>query len=121
MRLGLSEETQLDDFTKQGFLVIKSFFSREECESLREISRDHESYKLKTFLPLMNPHKEDPRFLTLLRKEKLHKVLESFVGVKFEVFKRSSFIVTRAPLVLHGIKIIFMYKLNLQTALFLLG
>ncbi|MBY0282269.1 MAG: phytanoyl-CoA dioxygenase family protein [Alphaproteobacteria bacterium] len=78
----MSEETQLDDFTKQGFLVIKSFFSREECESLREISRDHESYKLKTFLPLMNPHKEDPRFLTLLRKEKLHKVLESFVGGK---------------------------------------
>jgi chlorinating enzyme len=76
------KEALFQHFYKEGFLVLKSLYSPEECSEIINISKEKKSYKTKTFSPLMNYHKEDPRLLIPSRKKELHGTIEHLVGGK---------------------------------------
>jgi len=67
-------------YQELGYHVEYGVWTPEECEALVRAARQFESFREGRCAPLMNPHRQDPLFLTALRKPAVVRVMERLIG-----------------------------------------
>lgn len=72
----------LKKYLDVGFHIEENIFSKEECDELIQASSMLENAKNKTYRPQMMPHRDNPLYLTAMRKPTLTAILNQLVGGK---------------------------------------
>src|SRR5579871_3014506 len=65
-----------------GFHVEYDVWTKEECEALIQASHELPSYRGGSFVPVMHPHRVDPRFLAALKNPKIVAVMKRLLAGK---------------------------------------
>ncbi|WP_417504439.1 phytanoyl-CoA dioxygenase family protein [Marinomonas gallaica] len=70
------------DYFENGYHIEYGLISSDECEFIKQYASQLNSIKSGNFSPVMMPHREDSRFLSIMANEKIKEIMSAFLRGK---------------------------------------
>jgi ectoine hydroxylase-related dioxygenase (phytanoyl-CoA dioxygenase family) len=79
------------EYGDQGFSVVEGMFSAEECFAIQKLAERLPSFQSGALLPVMNPHRKQPKFIAIVSDERIVSVVRRLmdgtpVGLQTQYF-----------------------------------
>jgi ectoine hydroxylase-related dioxygenase (phytanoyl-CoA dioxygenase family) len=74
-----NQEKVVSEYFENGYHIELDLFSAEECQVIQSYAEELSAIKAGSYSPVMMPHREDPRFLTVMANPKIKTIMAAFL------------------------------------------